>query len=243
MNYKLEKVLPAQMRLLFALDKEDTFEKHKIGHLRGDFGSSGGEFWHNWFPCHEEIKTGRFKEELQQVINELRSECEFPLLKNRSAMQKVCREHLENRVPGCWHPDTYGFKIRTEHYWYFLKCFTGCGDYNFYVNCFADNPEAELRLARMEKELDVLDALMGKLKLDDIELWFDDGVLHACDEDGNEWIGNSFYRFVTEECLCFDADGKLMEGMCVPEEILNQYVLLSIANGVIPGADKKKTED
>ena len=41
MKYKLEQVLPGQVRLLFALDKEDTFEKNKIGHVRGDFGSSG----------------------------------------------------------------------------------------------------------------------------------------------------------------------------------------------------------
>ena len=45
MKYKLEQVLPGQVRLLFALDKEDTFEKNKIGHVRGDFGSSGDQFF------------------------------------------------------------------------------------------------------------------------------------------------------------------------------------------------------
>lgn len=50
--------------------------------------------------------------------------------------------------------------------------------------------------------------------------------------------------FITEECLDFDADGKLKEGMYVPEDILNKYVLLSVANGVVPGADmKKKSEE
>ena len=100
-----------------------------------------------------------------------------------------------------------------------------------------------MRLVSKEHEIDVLSALMGKLKLDDIDLWFDDGVLHAKDEDGNEWIGEEFYHFITEECLDFDADGNLKEGMYVPEDILNQYVLLSISNGVVPGADKKNTED
>ena len=244
MNYKLEQVLPGQVRLLFELDKEDTFEKHKIGHVRGYFCRSGDQFFSTWFPVHEELKTQRFKEELQQVVDELRSDLEFPLLKNRNSMRTVCMKQPQNRVPGGWHPDTFGFKIRTEHYWYFIKCYYGCGDYNFYINCFADDPKAEQLLAGMENESDVLSKLLGKLKIDDIELWFDDGVLHAQDEDGNSWIGEEFYRFVTEECLCFDADGKLHEGQYVPEDILNKYVLLSAANGVVPGADvKRKTEE
>lgn len=244
MKYKLEQVFQGQLRLLFALDKEDTFEKHKIGHMRGDFGRFGEQFFSTWFPCHEDLKSQRFKEELQHVVDELRSDLEFPLLKNQNSMRAVCLKCLQNRVPGGWHSDTFGFKIRTEHYWYFIKCYYGCGDYNFYVNCFADDPEDEKLLVRMENELDVLSALFRKLKMDDIELWFDDGILHAKDDYGNEWIGEEFYRFVTEECLCFDADGKLQEGMYVPDEILSKYVLLSVANGVVPGVNvNKKSED
>jgi len=244
MNYKLEQVLPGQVRLLFALDREDTFEKNKIGHVRGDFGRSGDQFFSTWFPCHEELKTQRFKDELQLVVDELRSDLEFPLLKSRNSMRTVCIVNLHNRVPGGWHSDTFGFKIRTEHYWYFIKCYYGHGDYNFYINCFADNPDAEKLLAGMENELKVLSSLLRKLKIDDIELWFDDGVLHAKDEEGNSWTGEEFYRFVTEECLCFDADGKLHEGQYVPEDILNKYVLLSVANGVVPGVKlNKKSEE
>jgi len=243
MKYKLEQVHPGQVRLLFALDTKDSFEKHKIGHIRGDFGSSGEQFFTTWWPCHGELKTGRFKDELQEVVEELRSDLEFPLLKNRNSMRSVCMQNLQNRVQGGWHPDTFGFKIRTEHYWYFIKCYFGPGDYNFYVNCFADNPEAELLWARMENEINVLSAMTSKLKMDDIDLWFEDGVLHAKDEDGNEWTGDEFYHFVTEECLDFDAEGKLKEGMYVPEDILNRYVLLSVSNGVVPGANVKKSEE
>lgn len=244
MKYNLDQVHPGQVRLLFALDKEDTFEKHKIGHVRGDFGRSGTEFHSTWFPVHEELKTRRFKEELQLVVDELRSDSDFPLLKNRNCMKTVCLNHLQNRVSGGWHPDTFGFKIRTEHYWYFIKCYYGCGDYNFYCNCFADDPEAELLRMKQETELDVLSALLGKLKMDDIDLWFEGDVLHAEDEDGNQWTGRELYCFLTEECLCFDADGKLKEGMYIPNDILNRYVELSVANGVVPGADaKKETEE
>ena len=58
MKYKLEQVHPGQVRLLFALDTKDSFEKHKIGHIRGDFGSSGEQFFTTWWPCHGELKQG-----------------------------------------------------------------------------------------------------------------------------------------------------------------------------------------
>ncbi len=57
MNYKLEQVLPGQVRLLFALDKEDTFEKNKIGHVRGDFGRSGDRGWKDHL--HQTALEGR----------------------------------------------------------------------------------------------------------------------------------------------------------------------------------------
>ena len=131
MNYKLEQVSSEEVRLLFALDKGDNYEKHKIGHLRGDFGRSGNQFFSTWFPCREELKTQRFREELQQVIDELRSDLEFPLLKDRNSMRAVCTANPQNRISSGLHPDTFGFKICTEHYRYFIKCYYGGGDYNF----------------------------------------------------------------------------------------------------------------
>ena len=52
MNYKLEQVLPGQVRLLFELDKEDTFEKHKIGHVRSEERRVGKECRSRWSPYH-----------------------------------------------------------------------------------------------------------------------------------------------------------------------------------------------
>ena len=136
MNYIPEQLLPEERRLLFALNKEDPMERHKIGHVRGDFDRNGTGFFTTWFPCYENLKNERFKEELQQVVDELRSDSEFPLLKNRHAMRMVCLKHPQNRVTGGWSDEMYGFKIATEHYLYFIRCYYGAGDYNFYVYCF-----------------------------------------------------------------------------------------------------------
>lgn len=45
-----------------------------IGHLRGDFGSSGNGFYSTWFDTREQWKTDEFKAELDDVINALRED-------------------------------------------------------------------------------------------------------------------------------------------------------------------------
>lgn len=87
-----------------------------------------------------------------------------------------------------------------------------------------------------EREILILDQLLNKLKIYDIQLSYDaSGVLQAKDTDGNSWAGKEFYRFLTEECLCFDTDGNLAWGQYVPSEILEPYKELSVQNGIIPG--------
>ena len=151
MNYIPEQLLPEERRLLFALNKEDPMERHKIGHVRGDFDRNGTGFFTTWFPCYENLKNERFKAELQQVVDELRSDSEFPLLKNRHAMRMVCLKHPQNRVTGGWSDEMYGFKIATEHYLYFIRCYYGAGDYNFYVYCFSKDPAEDMHIAQEEK--------------------------------------------------------------------------------------------
>ena len=43
------------------------------------------------------------------------------------------------------------------------------------------------------------------------------------------------YKFLTEECLDFEPDGTLSEGLYVEEELLEMYKAYSMKNGVIPG--------
>lgn len=60
-----------------------------IGHLRGDFDSSGQGFYTTWFDTRPQWKTDEFKAELDEVINALRSD-EYSLLKSRPAMSGQC---------------------------------------------------------------------------------------------------------------------------------------------------------
>ena len=56
-----------------------------------DFGRSGNEFWHTWWPRDsEELNSPVFKKELQEVVNTLRGACE--LLRNLDNYQRITED-------------------------------------------------------------------------------------------------------------------------------------------------------
>lgn len=113
---------------------EKPFETACIGHLRGDFGSNGTEFWTSWWPhtYEKELKTQEFKDELNTLVNQLRKDS---LLKDRATMQKYCREYPNAEIKSSM-GFTYGFEFVTSKFIYMLRCFTEKGDYNFYLYCY-----------------------------------------------------------------------------------------------------------
>ena len=96
-----------------------------------DFGRSGNEFWHTWWPRGpEELNSPAFKAELQQVVDTLRES----VLKNRFAMERFCYEH-GGKISGGW-TQNYGYIVETEHYRYCLRCNPSPGDYNCYCTAY-----------------------------------------------------------------------------------------------------------
>ena len=102
-----------------------------VGHVRMDFGRSGNEFWHTWWPRGpEELNSPAFKLELQEVVDTLRES----VLKNRFAMERFCYEH-GGKNSGGW-TQNYGYIVETEHYRYCLRCNPSPGDYNCYCAAY-----------------------------------------------------------------------------------------------------------
>ena len=61
-----------------------------IGHVRIDFGKSGTEFWHTWFPRGDEsLNSASFKAELTRVVDQLRES----VLKDLRSMSRFCYEN------------------------------------------------------------------------------------------------------------------------------------------------------
>ena len=105
-----------------------------IGYLRGDFGSSGNQFYTTWFDTRPQWKSDEFKRDLDDVINALRSE-EYGLLQSRSQMVRYGRENKESEMQGAYTTE-FGFRADTEKYAFVLRCNPTRGDYNFYCLCY-----------------------------------------------------------------------------------------------------------
>lgn len=118
---------PEKTDWLYSCRKEADAERGCIGHLRGDFGRSGTEFWTCWFDHQSELKSSAFQEELQELVNTLREP--DGLLHDSASMRKGCFD-------GALGDGNYGFRAESGQYEYCLRCTPRRGDYNFYLYCY-----------------------------------------------------------------------------------------------------------
>ena len=142
--------------LFYAMSPERDAELGCIGHVRIDFGSVGDKFYHTWHPRGpEELNTQGFKDELAEVVDELRE----GVLKDFSSMTGYCRGH-GGEISGGW-VQNYGYVVETENYRYCLRCNPVPGDYQVYLTCF-DKRVQEMHQAR---ELEITDYLGNSVTL------------------------------------------------------------------------------
>ena len=145
---------------LYSGNSEQDLERGCVGHLRGDFGNSGAEFWTSWFDHRPDLKSTVFHDELQNVVNGLRKE--GGLLRNFAAMSRGCREGLP-----C--DDSFGFKAESPHYTYCLRCIPRRGDYNFYLYAYDKDFQREHALQKGLKEPSKQQPNMPKNKNNEME--------------------------------------------------------------------------
>ncbi len=128
---------------LYSGSTEEDKARGCIGHLRGDFGKSGGEFWSSWFDHQPGLKSTAFHDELQNVVNALRKE--GGLLRNFASMSRGCRDGLS-----C--ADSFGFTAETPQHTYCLRCTPRRGDYNFYLYAYDKDAQREYARQLAQKE-------------------------------------------------------------------------------------------
>lgn len=131
---------------LFYSDRDETREIGCIGHLCGDFGKDGREFWTTWHPhlC-QDLNDDKFQVIFDAVINKLRGKGN--VLCNRADMYNYCRTENEwvlTKPYGC----VWGFRILTRDYAFYFRCTTVRGDYNFYVYCY----DKEMLMNKLAKD-------------------------------------------------------------------------------------------
>lgn len=130
-KYEIRPASSEEAGLFFAMPPEKDVELGCIGHVRIDFGPKGDRFHHTWHPRGlEELNTQSFKDELTEVVDEMRKN----VLKSFSDMTGYCRDH-GGEISGGW-VQNYGYVVETENYRYCLRCNPVPGDYQAYLTCF-----------------------------------------------------------------------------------------------------------
>lgn len=131
-NLKWEPLTADRQDWLYSADDQTDMTRGCIGHLRGDFGSSGDEFWTSWFDHLPDLKSQEFRDEFQEVVNGLRKE--GGLLKSFSGMSSQCRKGFAGE-------DGFGFQAETRNRTYCLRCIPRRGEYNFYLYAYDKNAQ------------------------------------------------------------------------------------------------------
>ena len=73
-RFHIRSARPDEAGLFYTPHPEEDKRRGTIGHIRMDFGRSGNEFWHTWWPRGpEELNSPVFKAELQEVVDTLRA--------------------------------------------------------------------------------------------------------------------------------------------------------------------------
>ena len=130
-RFHIRPARPDETGLFYTPHPEEDRRRGTIGHVRMDFGRSGNEFWHTWWPRGpEELNSPVFKAELQEVVDTMREN----VLKSRFSMERFCYEHGGKIAGG--YVQNYGYIVETEHYRYCLRCNPSPGDYNGYLTAY-----------------------------------------------------------------------------------------------------------
>ena len=104
-QFHIRPARPDEAGLFYTPHPEEDKRLGTVGHVRMDFGRSGNEFWHTWWPRGpEELNNPVFKAELQEVVDTLRES----VLKSRFAMERFCYEH-GGKISGGW-TQNYGYR-------------------------------------------------------------------------------------------------------------------------------------
>ena len=69
-QFHIRPARPEEAGLFYTPHPEEDKRLGTVGHVRMDFGRSGNEFWHTWWPRGpEELNSPAFKLELQEVVD------------------------------------------------------------------------------------------------------------------------------------------------------------------------------
>lgn len=138
--------------LYFSRGEEQDKAVGCVGHLRGDFGSGGKQFFTTWWPHQNDaLNTPAFKADIDRAVNWLREQPDSPL-RDFDTMKRCCDRYGRScAIKGTLLP-SYGFMAKTKQYVYMIRCTPVKGDYHFYVHCYQRKPFEKAHRERQEND-------------------------------------------------------------------------------------------
>ncbi len=106
----------------------------QIGRLRADFDRDGTGFFTMWEDTLPKLKTDKFRQKFDDLINTLRSgEGETPL-----ASRRALADYLRDRHSALLPDDDgrHGFRADTDEYSFLFRVKPAPGDYDVYIWCY-----------------------------------------------------------------------------------------------------------
>jgi len=129
MDFRILK--PAERNYTYSQSQQISMQTGCIGHLRADMDSNGEGFFSSWDDFRKDLKTQEFKDEFDEVINELRED--GGILHNRGALSKFCFSTPDSSFGN---EREYGVRVDTGKYAYLMRLNPYKGEYNLYCYCY-----------------------------------------------------------------------------------------------------------
>lgn len=211
---RLRNITQSEQKYTYAQSRQLDGQTGCIGHLRGDFDSSGYDFYTTWFDGIKRWKTDEFKTEFDEVINALRRDKR--LLSNRYDMIKYAKAHPGSAIKGNYCIE-HGFRLDTNKHAFLFRCNPTKGDYNFYCYCYVKE-YLDRHISKAEQGIRFIDSKYnekfripdgGKIIINYTGKEKEEKVCRFIDEYHTE-IGNNLYH-ICQFAECMEKNGNRYE--------------------------------
>lgn len=135
MNFTIRPMTRAERLYCYSESAQLMAQTGCIGHLRGDMGRDGNEFYTTWDDHSPGLKIQAFKDEFDAIVNALRYDPAYGgVLSSRGKLGAYCYNQPDSLISPGGHE--YGFRADTDGYTYMLRLNPNRGEYNLYIYCY-----------------------------------------------------------------------------------------------------------
>ena len=134
MDMTFRTATPAERHYTYTQSQQIMGQTGCIGHLRGDMGSSGTEFYTSWDDHNRDLKSDAFKAEINDVVDAMRFDPQYGgVFKDRSSLAMYCYHHPESSFGSS---REYGFRADTAQYAYLIRLQPYGKEENLFIYCY-----------------------------------------------------------------------------------------------------------